>query len=60
MQERFKFVLEVDKGEKSVAMLCREFGISSTPISIHSHRRLHSDSRAQDLRQLHAEYGLSV
>jgi transposase InsO family protein len=28
MQERFRFVLEAHKGEKSIARLCREFGIS--------------------------------
>jgi transposase InsO family protein len=28
MQERFKFVIEVGKDEKSIAQLCREFGIS--------------------------------
>jgi transposase InsO family protein len=28
MQERFKFVLEARKGEKPIAMLCRDFGIS--------------------------------
>jgi transposase InsO family protein len=30
MQERFKFVLEAQKGEKSIAQLCREFGVSRT------------------------------
>jgi transposase InsO family protein len=30
MQERFKFVMEARKGEKPIAMLCREFGISRT------------------------------
>lgn len=30
MQERFRFVLEAHKGEKSVAQLCRDFGVSRT------------------------------
>jgi len=30
MQERFKFVLEAEKGEKSIAQLCREYGVSRT------------------------------
>jgi transposase-like protein len=30
MHERFKFVMEAGKGEKPIAMLCREFGVSRT------------------------------
>ena len=30
MQERFKFVTEAHKGDKTIAQLCREFGISRT------------------------------